>query len=175
MPDATQLHMRRPNLDRLPLLALPKGFALREATAADAPGLALLLGMAFPEIDWPESSVHSQLFQDLTVKKTLLIVEEETGRLAATASARLLPGKYPGAGYVHWVGADPAFRGLRLGRLVSLAVLYAFVEMACTSSVLDTDDFRIPAIKTYLALGFAPEISDPSHADRWAALEGVGR
>ena len=172
MSESTQLHMRRPTLDGLPSLEIPDGFALRDATVADLSALAVLLAAAFPELDWPESKAHSQLFADLTVKKVLVIYEAESGKLAATAAARLLPEKYPNAGYVHWVGADPALRGRGLGRLVSLAVLHAFREMGCTSSVLDTDDFRLPAIKTYLALGFSPEPLDPSHEARWAALDG---
>ena len=174
MSEPNQLHLRRPTLDNLPPLEIPDGFLLREATIADLSALAALLATAFPELgDWPENNTRSHLFEDLTVKKTLVIVEETTGALAATASARLLPERYPGAGYIHWVGANPLYRGRGLGRLVSLAVLHEFRTMGYTSSVLDTDDFRIPAIKTYLALGFAPEISDPSHAIRWAALEGA--
>lgn len=163
--------MRRPTLENLPPLDLPAGFSLRDASIADLPALADLLAAAFPELDWPENKAYSQLFEDLTVKKTL-VIEAESGKLAATASARLLPEKYPGAGYVHWVGGSPEFRGRGLGRLVSLAALHEFQKMGCAAAVLDTDDFRIPAIKIYLALGFAPELSDPSHAGRWAALQG---
>ena len=164
--------MRRPTLENLPPLDVPDGFSLRDASIADLSALAALLAAAFPELDWPENHARSQLFEDLTVKKTLVIVETATGKLAATASARLLPGKYPNAGYIHWVGGIPEFRGRGLGRLVSLATLHEFVTMGCAAAVLDTDDFRIPAIKTYLALGFAPELANPSHASRWAALKG---
>ena len=164
--------MRRPTLENLPPLDVPGGFSLRDASIADLPALAALLAAAFPELDWPENKAHSQLFEDLTVKKTLVIVETATGKLAATASARLLPEKYPNAGYVHWVGGSPEFCGRGFGKLVSLATLHEFVTMGCAAAVLDTDDFRIPAIKTYFALGFAPEYPDPSHEVRWAALEG---
>ena len=174
MPEPTQLHLRRPTLDDLPRLEIPAGFTLREASIEDLPALVTLFAAAFPELDdWPANNVRSALFEDLTVKKTLVLLDEERATLAATASARLLPEKYPDAGYLHWVAADPIYRGRGLGRLVSLAVLHEFVRLGCMASVLDTDDFRLPAIKTYLALGFLPEIADPSHEARWAELEGI--
>ena len=89
----------------------------------------------------------------------------------ATASARLLPNDYPGSGYVHWVGASTAHRGKRLGALVSLAVLYEFARLGCRDAVLETDDFRVPAIKVYLNLGFVPEYRHATHAPRWSALQ----
>ncbi|HHY83306.1 MAG TPA: hypothetical protein GX505_11630 [Clostridiales bacterium] len=36
-----------------------------------------------------------------------------------------------------------------------------------TSAVLETDDFRLPAIKTYFRLGFQPKFTHESHPDRW--------
>jgi mycothiol synthase len=103
------------------------------------------------------------------VKKTFVI--ESDGEIVATASARLLPEAYPGAGYVHYVAASPHHAGKKLGYLVSLATLHEFVQMNCQSAVLDTDDFRLPAVKTYLNLGFAPHHSDDSHAQRWATVD----
>jgi mycothiol synthase len=40
-------------------------------------------------------------------------------------------------------------------------------ERGCGEAILDTDDFRLPAIRTYLRLGFTPEISADDHAHRW--------
>jgi hypothetical protein len=38
------------------------------------------------------------------------------------------------------------------------------------AAVLDTDDFRQAAVKTYLRLGFRPWITHRSHLVRWTAL-----
>ncbi len=35
---------------------------------------------------------------------------------------------------------------------------------------LCTDDWRLPAVKTYLNLGFEPEIIHESHPARWKAV-----
>ncbi|MCX6366904.1 MAG: GNAT family N-acetyltransferase [Armatimonadetes bacterium] len=170
MPELSHLRMRRPRLDNLPELVLPEGFALRSVTANELPELACLLAASFPELIWTPQKAHEALFADLTVKETLALVEEATGIFATTASARLLPERFPDAGYLHWVGAHQSFRGKGLGRLVTLAVLHKFRERGCTSAVLETQDFRLPALQSYLKLGFEPEHADDTHAARWEAI-----
>src|SRR5438874_1015563 len=64
----------------------------------------------------------------------------------------------------------PKHRGHGLGLQVCQAVLDFIHGLGHGYAYLLTDDFRLPAIKTYLRLGFEPEIVDPSHPARWAAL-----
>ena len=59
-------------------------------------------------------------------------------------------------GYLHWVATVPAHAGKKLGSFVSLAVLYKFQQEGCQNAVLETDDHRLAAIKTYLRLDFHP-------------------
>ncbi len=65
------------------------------------------------------------------------------------------------------VGARTHHMGKRLGYWVTLATLYHFVEEELTDAVLQTDDFRLPAIKTYLNLGFEPLLVHENQPDRW--------
>ncbi|MCJ7822097.1 MAG: GNAT family N-acetyltransferase, partial [Armatimonadetes bacterium] len=58
-------------------------------------------------------------------------------------------------------------RGRGLGRALVLSVLRRLREVGVASATLDTDDFRLPAIRLYLALGFRPELTHESHAERW--------
>jgi mycothiol synthase len=37
-------------------------------------------------------------------------------------------------------------------------------------AVLETDDFRLPAVRTYLRLGFVPEPRTPGDARRWSKV-----
>jgi mycothiol synthase len=170
-----QLLMRRPDLNDLPELPpLPTGYTLREGRAGDLEGLARLLTAAYPEMrenPWTAEKAHRALFADTTVQKVWVI--DHDGVPVATASVRLLPDAYPDSGYVHWVGSAPAHRGLGLGYLVTLATLHDFRTLGCRDSVLETDDFRIPAIKTYLKLGFAPVYRDETHLDRWEKVKAV--
>jgi mycothiol synthase len=59
--------------------------------------------------------------------------------------------------------------------LVSLAVLHYLRERGFRAADLSTDDRRLPAIRTYLALGFVPvyltdEERFDDHEARWSAI-----
>jgi mycothiol synthase len=171
-----QLFMRRPDLDDLPAPSvLPAGHELRTARPDDADGIAAVLASAF-ESDWTADKVRRELLEAPDVETTYLVTAG--GFPVATASARLLPERYPGSGYVHWVGTHGASRGQGLGRAVTLATLYRFRELGCRDAVLETDPPRLPAIRLYLALGFRPESAEPAQDDVWrevlAAITGQG-
>lgn len=164
-----QLMMRLPDLCHLrPLDGTPVGYRLRAGVLDDAPALAALLTAAF-EQEWTVERVNRELLQAPDVD-TVYVVEAPDGTLAATASARLTRDRFPESGYLHWVGADPSHRGQRLGELVTLRVLHRFRELGCKDSVLETDDFRVPAIRIYLDLGYRPENVDPTHGNRWRVV-----
>jgi mycothiol synthase len=160
--------MRRLDLKDLPDLILPEGYMLRRAVPDDAPRLARLLQAAFPEMHWDEEQSRERLLEAPDVTDTLLICREDV--CVASASARLLPVRFPGSGYVHWVGSDPEHRGRRLGATVTLAVLHRFVELQCESAVLETEDWRLPAIRTYLRLGFLPIRYGTDPENTWAKI-----
>jgi mycothiol synthase len=69
-----------------------------------------------------------------------------------------------------WVAVDPAHQGKGLGLQVCAAVLCYARRRGWPVSILNTDDWRLPAIKTYLKLGFAPEITHHSHPARWQEI-----
>lgn len=73
-------------------------------------------------------------------------------------------------GYIHMVAVVPEHRGHRLGYWATLATLHRFRERELRAAMLDTDDFRLSAIRAYLDLGFQPEQRHPSHPERWAVV-----
>ena len=153
------------------ILALPDtvlDYSIRLYHAGDEIALANVLNSSFDDIDWPVEKVLSDLVNAPDVKAIYVATLKDIP--VATASARYLPEQYPGSGYLHWVGADPAHRGHQLGYYMTLAVLHHFKDNGCRDSVLETDDYRLPAIKTYLKLGYQPEHRDPTHAERWAKI-----
>jgi mycothiol synthase len=166
-----QLLMHRARLEDLPPLpACPTGYQLRDyRSGADDEALARLMGRAFGDATWTRERVRQAFVADATVHATIVIAAEDG--LAATASVRLVPDQYRGSGYVHWVGTDPAHGGKRLGAIASLAVLHRFVGLGCRDAFLETDDHRIPALKTYLALGFQPVERGEGHAERWREIQ----
>ena len=172
-PDARtaypQLLMRRPNLDGLrDDFDLPPGYQLRRCERDEDEPLADVLTLAFPDYIWDTNEVRRRLTQSADVEATFVV--EHLGIPIATASARFLPERFPGSGYLHWVAVHPNHQGMRLGAVVTSRVLQYFRGRDCRDSVLETDDFRLPAIKTYLNLGYLPEPAAPGHVERWEAV-----
>jgi mycothiol synthase len=160
--------MRRPHLEAIPEpCPLPARYALREATEADGPALAGVLTRAFAE-PWSVERVNEVLLAHPEVPTTFLI--EHAGVPMATASFQLKPEEFPASGWVHYVGAEPAHAGRGLGAAVVVAVLRAARDAGKQDAMLTTDDPRLPAIRTYLKLGFEPDLWHPSHPERWQAI-----
>jgi mycothiol synthase len=141
---------------------------VRTTTTRDDEAVALVLAAAFPGEPWDEARVR----RDLTGAPDVLavFVAELDGEVVATASARSVPDRFPGQGYLHWVGADPRYGGRGLGRTVVTAVLRYLSAEGLWPVVLETDDERLPAIATYLALGFVPLYLDGDHQARWSSV-----
>ncbi|MCX7800650.1 MAG: GNAT family N-acetyltransferase [Fimbriimonadales bacterium] len=162
----SQLMMRRSSWDGLPPVPdPPDGCRLREAADPDAEALAELIGSAFPEMHWTAERARRDLLEDPNVAATF-VVEDPRGELLATASAQRIPEHEPD-GFLHWVASSPRARGMGLGALVSLAVLLRLRELGFRACRLTTDDERLPAIRTYLKLGFRPVVLDETHPGRW--------
>ena len=74
-------------------------------------------------------------------------------------------------GYVHMVANKPAARGLGIGNLMSKFAVYELKKNGMQTAYLTTDDWRIPAIKTYLKAGFTPDLtSEKDFKERWDAI-----
>ena len=74
------------------------------------------------------------------------------------------------SGYLHMVCVLPEHRGKQIGHALNLAALRWFRDRGFKEVWLSTDDWRIPAIKSYLRLGFEPFYPDDSHRERWQAV-----
>lgn len=163
-----QLFMRRPNLENLPPMPeSPPGYVVRRFQAGEEAAIGQALAGAFGD-EWPVERVQKSLTANSQIDAVFVVAFNDVP--VAHTSARLAPDDHPGSGYIHWVGVHPAHQGKRLGYLINLKVLYHFREIGCRDAVLETDDFRIPAIKTYLSLGFVPEHNDPTHPERWEKI-----
>jgi len=149
--------------------ALPSGYSIARATMADADSLASVLKQAFTDDSWKPEKVKRELLTNAEVDTTY-VVREKDGKVVATASVRVPPSdQFGGAGELHWVAVSPGHRGQKLGLIVSWQVMKRFQELG-RQVVLRTDDFRLAAIKTYLNLGFRPELTSPDHCERWQTV-----
>ena len=159
--------MRLRSLENLPDKEVPEGLALRTFRVGDEAGWAKLMTGAIG--DWDEESTARQFLGDPGVDTDGIFFLVTDDLYVATATDKRLPAS--DAGYLHMVAVAPLYRGRRLGRLISLAVLHRMRERGCQQAILDTDDFRLPAIRTYFGLGFVPDHLEADHAERWREID----
>jgi len=151
----------------IPEPELPGGYSLRHIRPGEEEQyLALLRSVGFAE-DWTVADV--QRFMRNVLPGGFFVVEHTaTGRLVATAMANHSPSEqHPNAGVLDWVAADPEHRGKGLGKVVVYAVLRLLIQRGYQRIYLLTDDWRLPAIATYLSLGWEPLIDNEEMRLRW--------
>lgn len=76
-----------------------------------------------------------------------------------------------GNGYIHMVACKPNFRGKGIGHILNNIALNALKKAGMKTAFLTTDDWRLAAIKTYLKVGFTPDLeSEPDFKERWEKI-----
>ena len=166
-----QLLMLRPHLRDLPPVSpLPAGYRLRLAAGeADEEALAAMLAAAFDK-PWDAARVRRELTAAPDVRAVYVVTWQDLP--VATAASRSLPDRFPGSGYVHWVGTHPEHQRRGLAAALLARLLRDFAERGDRDAVLETDDFRLPALRAYLACGFLPvyDVAGEDHRARWSAV-----
>ena len=147
---------------------LPAGFELVRATEAQAPLLAHVL-IANGELgEWDEEHARRLYNADAEPQVEQLILVLSEGQAVATAQLDLHHhDRYAGLAEVGWVAVVPPMRGRRLGWVVTQAVLDVAEERGIREVFLRTDDWRLPAVVSYLRLGFRPWLIEPTALQRW--------
>ncbi|MBP5631744.1 MAG: GNAT family N-acetyltransferase [Clostridia bacterium] len=96
--------------------------------------------------------------------KDLVFVRAPSGEAAATITFYTEPG---GKGMLHMVCCREKYRGLGIGNAI---VSYALAQLTGRGTMqigLTTDDFRLPAIRAYLRMGFEPVVNSEEMQERW--------
>ena len=164
---ARQLRMVRPNLEDLPELELPVGYGMRTYRTGDEVHWARIISDSFGGRERTAQDTENEITgRDVFVPDGLYFATHQ-GVPVGTACAWRQSVDEKDVGYVHMVGVVAEHTGHKLGQWVSLAVLCYFRDNNFKCSILDTDDFRIPAIKTYLNLGFIPVYVEEGQPERW--------
>lgn len=167
-PELPALRMWRPDID-VPFFSLPPGYRIR--LLADDEGEAwcacVLNDMGVDKIS--QELFKEKMLDDVNVpENSIFCVEDENHIPLATATAQLkLEGDGP---HLHMVGARESARGKGLGLPVCAAVVQKHRDEGRMNCFLSTHDWRLPAVKQYLKLGFSPVLNHESARSRWAAL-----
>lgn len=166
-----QLKMEWPvgRLKDPPAVRVAPGYRLRTWQPGDEPGFYRVMALA-GFTGWDEETLRPWLAKILP-DGWFLVEHSASGQIVATAMANHNPtALHPFAGELGWVAADPAHAGNGLGMTVCAAVVGRLLAGGYRTIYLNTDDWRSPAIKTYLKLGWLPCLYTPEMADRWQAV-----
>jgi mycothiol synthase len=147
------------------------GYSLRTFQPGDEAAWCRLVNEAIGGEYTPETMRESLLSQPWLDEHDLFFAEQD-GLSVGTACAQRERAAQERIGMVHMLAVDPAHRGLGLGRALLAAVLRRLKEAGCQAAALSTDDFRLAAIRLYLAFGFRPKATHESHAGRWREVFG---
>ncbi|MEW6754405.1 MAG: GNAT family N-acetyltransferase [Candidatus Latescibacterota bacterium] len=152
---------------------LPTGYRLRGYQPGDDEEWARLLQANGELGEWDVERVRGELRGPLVRQGQRFVVWG--AQIVATAGVYQRERDGAPALEIGWVAAHPEHRGRRLGELVTAAAVGAALCLPPQPIYLLTDDHRLPALKVYLRLGFTPDLSHPSCAERWRLiLEHLG-
>lgn len=146
-----------------PSIVVPHGYTLRQYKPADQKAYFNLLAaadmFACDLNHWEKHILPGGFF---------VIEHDESGALVATCMASHYPApRHPRAGNFGWLAADPAHKGRQLGRAVAVAVTARLIAGGYRRMYLETHDFRLAALKVYLAMGWVPLLYQEDMHTRW--------
>lgn len=161
-----QLRMVRPNLDGLPEIRVPDGYEIRTYEEGDDVHWVNVINTSF-NTTFTLKDFYDDIGRKSLFKPEGLFFATNQGIPVATTYARVLDSGETEMGSVHMVAVTPEHTGQRLGTSVTLCALHFFQQRDFKCAILGTDDFRLPAIKTYLNLDFVPVCIDGDQPGRW--------
>jgi len=148
---------------------IPEGFILRTFRPGDEEKYIELMRKAGFEV-WNRDLLNNVIARALD-DGIFFLEDVQTGTLAATAMANKMRAWESDTGpEFGWLGVAPEFRGKRLAQVVCQAVQDRFRREGFKKIYLRTDDYRLAAIKTYLALNWQPLTDSQDMIDRWKTI-----
>jgi mycothiol synthase len=150
--------------------SVPPGYTVRNWTRGDHDDYVRLMTHAgFRQ--WTDPQRLATSLERCLPRGIFLVIEEHSGKLVATATAWHHPSDvHLFGGELAWVAADPEHKGKGLGAIASMAATARLIQAGYEEIYLRTDDHRLPAIKTYLKLGWEPFLCAPDMAERWCTV-----
>ena len=164
----SQLRMEKTGIESLPDIPLDEEYRIRTFKPGDEAALGRVYATAMLGTGSVEE-VRSRLHGHPCFDPARVFVAVSGELVVGTASAwRSI--REPDVGYLHMLGVLPEHRGNNLGAVLTVATLRYAQQEGFTAQRLLTDDWRLPAIQLYLALGYDPIITDCTHPRRWRKI-----
>ena len=142
---------------------------MRPFRASDTVGLLEVLAQSGLAV-WTREELENQL-RGVLPGGCFVVEHIASGAVVATAQARHPQSAlHPEGGEVGWVATHPEHAEKQLGRTVVASATRRLKDTAYSRIFLLTDDLRLPAIKTYITLGFEPFLFECGMKERWGNL-----
>jgi len=147
----------------------PTGYKLRLYQSGDEERFFEIMSLAGWE-GWNQETLSPWLAK-IIPDGWFMVIKEENKQIVCTAMAlHNYKGSYPFWGELGWLASDPSHSGKGLGLVASAAVTERLMDAGYRNIQLFTEDFRLPAIKTYLRLGYIPSIYEEVMIERWKEI-----
>jgi len=161
-----QLLMKREN-GKVGEICLPDGYYMRAYQNGDGPGWCRCCidgSLGVDEIS--EAFFARKMLQDKSVNPdNIYFLISPSGEIAGTVTYQY--SQEEGAGTIHMVGIQKNYLGKHLSLPMTLYAVKKILDDGNKTVKLTTDDWRLPAIKTYLRAGFKPVYHQPDMKERW--------
>jgi len=169
-PRQPQLVMWCPHSESPDPGSLPNGYQLRVFRQGDEDGWVTLLNANGQLGQWDLERIRREVDGPLVAEGQQFVLCGDEIVAAAGVYDRQREGK--DAWEIGWIACHPEHRGRNLGGQVTTGAVAAAMQLPRRPIYLLTDDFRLPALKVYLKLGFVPDMQHPSYAERWQEIFG---
>ena len=159
--------MVRHSLEKLPRLQCPDGYHIRTYRKGDEAHWAQIMDRSFIDTGRTAQDTFVNVINQSNFDPDgfCFVVHQNIPIGTACAWNRHHRGKP--IGYIDMLAVLPEHTGHKLGKWLTVFLLHYFKARQVAYVMLDTDDFRLPAIKNYLNLGFVPVYIRENHALRW--------
>ncbi len=164
-----QLEMLRPDLEGIPEIRLPLGYGLRHFQPGDEQAWGEIMSEAFTPY-WSAHRFRALFLPHFGFRPERVLFLCFRGLPVGSASAFQWPGVSRECGYIHMLGIKKDHCGQGLGYWLTVACLQRFKQEGFKNAMLQTEDYRIPAIKHYLMLGFGPVLVAEDQRTKWVSI-----
>jgi mycothiol synthase len=161
-----QLKMYRPAKLEIPVIEPPKGYTIREMRPGEEAEWCRCCIGEFGVTEASEEVYYSKMDKNEVVPGNVFFACSGD-RPVGTATALEYS---PGVAYLHYIAVNPEHRGKGLTYPLISKVLLRHREQGRLGCFLTTDDFRIPAVKSYLKFGYLPVLWSDDARERWERL-----
>jgi len=144
---------------------IPKKFSLNNYSKDLDKSLIILLNLGEFDPVWDSDSFTKFMSSVKRQIGSKVILNNNEAIAATFASASIHENEE--VGRLDFVVTHPKHRGKGLGKNICAAVIKYFIENNYKKVILQTDDWRIPAIAVYLKLGFKPVFINKQSEKRW--------